>query len=56
MQRPEPTIREIIADLAEEGERTGFVGQLKHDGRWTKEIENLVEQRREAIRKQKGWK
>lgn len=56
MIRPEPTIREKIADLADEGEITGFTGQMKHDGRWTKEIENLVEQRREEIRKAKGWR
>jgi hypothetical protein len=56
MNRPEPTLREIIADIDDEGELTGLTGQLQHDNRWTKETENLVEMRREEIRKAKGWK
>lgn len=56
MTRPEPTIREKIAALPDEGEITGFVGQLQAQGDWTAEIENLVEMRRTEIRKTKGWK
>jgi hypothetical protein len=56
MIRHEPTMRERVASLRDEGELTGFRGQLESEGRWTKEIENLVEMRRAEIRKAKGWK
>ncbi len=56
MTRPEPTMRERVASLKDEGELTGFKGQLQSAGRWTAEIENLVELRRAEIRKAKGWK
>lgn len=56
MDRREPTLREVIAGITDEGELTGLVGQVQHDNRWTKEIENLVEARRAEIRKGKGWK
>ena len=56
MIRPEPTMRDRVSWLKDEGEITGFKGQCVSEGTWTPEIENLVEIRREQIRKAKGWK
>lgn len=54
--RDEPTLRERIASLKDEGEITGFTGQMLQDGRLTDEVKNLLEIRRAEIRKAKGWK
>lgn len=54
--RPEPTLAEKIETLADEGELTGFEGQLRADGRMTPELKNQIEMRRHELRTMKGWK
>ncbi len=56
MPRIEPTISEKIESIMDEGELTGFVGQLMTDGRYDARAKSLVEMRRHELRTMKGWK
>ncbi|MDB6151492.1 MAG: hypothetical protein JWQ44_2940 [Chthoniobacter sp.] len=47
--KPEPTLREKVSTLRCAGECEGFERQLVADGRATKEILNLVAQRRQEL-------
>ena len=48
--REDPPIEDKIAALPNEGELTGFAGQLQADGRMTPRLENLIEMRRHELR------
>ena len=54
--RPEPTLAEKIETIADEGELTGFEGQLKADGRLDDRNKSLIAMRRHELRTMKGWK
>lgn len=54
--RPEPSLSEKISAITDEGELTGFEGQLQIDGRLDDRAKNLLAMRRADIRKMKGWK
>lgn len=54
--RIEPTLAEKIAGITDEGELTGFEGQMKADGRLDDRAKSLIAMRRHEIRTIKGWK
>lgn len=54
--RSEPSLHDKIAGLPNEGELTGFEGQLIADKRMTPDLKNQIEMRRHELRTMKGWK
>lgn len=54
--REDRPIEDKIAELPNEGEQDGFAKQLSAESRMTKRLENLIELRREALRRNGGRK
>lgn len=53
--RTEPSIAEKIEAITDEGELTGFEGQLRADGRLDERMKSLIGMRRHELRTMKGW-
>jgi hypothetical protein len=54
--REDRPLEDKIAELPNEGELTGFAAQLRADDRMTPRLENLIELRRETLRREGGRK
>lgn len=54
--RADPSLAEKIMSITDEGELTGFEGQMKADNRLDDRAKSLIAMRRHELRTIKGWK